>query len=335
VKRQQLILLMLSRHIVSRCDLEALAERVRRQAPEIDVVVTTRHRAEHWRLLPQALRPTLTVVFGPLRKRVWAHGQILDCPKFAKHVELAKLRAAGVPVPDFAVIEPGTRLDPGVWGPYTVVKPTLGARGAEVRIRKTARVRFEAPEAFPPEHPIRKGPLIAQRFVYTGPWAVSYRVCTFFGRALYCWRVEQSHAKRRLEGRWDFHKGSGGVQIIAPSLASTYTLSDDAELIAVAERAHRLAFPDYPYLGFDLVRDAETGEVSVLEANSGGKVLHLSSVMGMSVQREHGIDFYRQLGALERAAERLIEVTRRRARIAPLGRRALARAPEAGAFAGF
>ena len=82
------------------------------------------------------------------------------------------------------------------------------------------------------------------------------------------------------------------------------------------------------------MRDAETGEVSVLEANSGGKVLHLSSAMGVSVQREHGIDFYRQLGALERAAERLVEITRRRARVAPLGRRVLARAPQPGAFAG-
>ncbi len=336
MKRQQLILVMLSRHIVSRSDLEALAERVRRQAPEIDVVVTSRHRAEHWRLLPHAFRPTLTVVFGPLRKRVWAHGEILDCPKLAKHVELAKLRAAGIPVPDFEIIGPGTRLDPAVWGPYTVVKPTLGARGAEVRIRRTGRVRFEAPDAFPPGHPSRKGPLIAQRFVYTGPWAVSYRVCTFLGRALYCWRVEQSHAKRRLEGRWNFagSAAAGGVQIIAPALTSTYTLVDDAELIAVAERAHRLAFPDYPYLGFDLVRDAETGEVSVLEANSGGKVLHLSSTVGASIQRLHGIDLYRQLDAHERAAERLVEITRRRARVAPLGRRVLARAPEPGAFAG-
>ena len=102
------------------------------------------------------------------------------------------------------MIEPGIRLDPAVWGPYVVVKPTLGGRGDDVRIRKTGRVRYEPPESFPPEHRIRKGPLIAQRFVYTGPWAVSYRVCTFFGRALYCWRVEQSHQKRRLESRWQF-----------------------------------------------------------------------------------------------------------------------------------
>jgi hypothetical protein len=44
--------------------------------------------------------------------------------------------------------------------------------------------------------------------------------------------------------------------------------------------------------------------------------------MGADIQRLHGIDFYRQFGALERAAERLIELTRARAKLAPFGRRA-------------
>jgi hypothetical protein len=161
--------------------------------------------------------------------------------------------------------------------------------------------------------------------VYTGRWAVSYRVCTFLGRAQYCWRVEQAHAKRPLEERWGFggrHAASGGgIQIVAPSMKSTYTLVRDEELIALAERAHRLAFPDHLILGFDLVRDADTGEASVLEANSGGAVWHLASPMGVSLQQQHGLDLYRQLGALDRAAEALIEATRRWAIVAPLGRR--------------
>jgi hypothetical protein len=203
-----------------------------------------------------------------------------------------------------------------------VVKPTAGQSGCEVRIRRTRRVRYQPPESFPAGHPIRKGPLLAQRFVYTGPWAVSYRVTTFFGRTLFCWRVEQSHQKRRLESRFAFGgtgEGLGGIQIIAPSRSSTYSLVDDAEVIGLAESAHRLAFPDYPYLGFDLVRDADTGELSVIEVNSGGVTWHLSSQLGRSMQRDHRMDLYGQFGALDRAAERLIELTRSRARRAPLG----------------
>jgi len=321
VKKRLLILTTaLEAESLSRRDLDALAERVRRRAPDIDVMVAGRHRREHWKLLPHAFRPAVTVGFGWLRKRRFLVGEILHCPRTPKHVDLERLRSAGLPVPDWVVVTPGTALDPAVWGPYVVVKPTVGRSGQEVRIRRTERVRYAPSESFPSEHPIWKGPLMAQRFIYTGRWPVSYRVCTFFGRALYCCRAEQSHAKRPLESRFDFPRAGGGVQIIAPSKSSTYTLVDDEEVISLAERAHRRAFPDYPYLGLDVLRDADSGEVSVIEANSGGAVLHLSSKAGTGVQQTHGIDFYRQFGALDRAAERLIEVTRRRAVVAPIGR---------------
>jgi len=321
-KRYRLVLARVAEHVVRRRDLDALAEQVARQAPDIDVVVAGKRRADQWRLLPHAFRPTLTVGFGALRRRRFLTGRILHCPRMPKHVELEKLRSAGIPVPDWVVIEPGTTLDPAVWGPYVVVKPSVGGVGIDVRIRRTGRVRWVAPEAIATEPSNRSAPMLAQRFVYTGPWAVSYRVCSFFGRALYCWRVEQSHEKRPLEGRWQFRTGTGGggIQIIAPSKTSTYTLVADEPVIELAERAHRLAFPDYPYLGFDVLRDAETGELSIIEANTGGLVWHLSSKMGIRMQRAHAIDLYQQFDALARAAEQLVEITRTHAVAAPVGR---------------
>jgi len=322
VKRYRLVLARVFERIVQPRDLLAIAERVERRAPEIEVAVAGKRRAGQWKLLPHAFRPTLTVAFGDLRRSRFLSGRILHCANLLKHTELEQLRAAGIPVPDWVLIEPGVRLDPAVWGPYVVVKPSVGRRGIDIRIRRTGRVRYEAPESFAPGHLTGKGPLIAQRFVYTGPWAVSYRVCTFFGRALYCWRAEQSHQKRRLESRWQFAgtADGGGIQIIAPSKTSTYTLVDDEEVIALAERAHRLAFPDYPYLGVDLLRDVESAQVSVVEANTGGNVWHLSSTTGIGIQRAHGIDLYAQFGALDRAADQLIEATRRQALVAPMGR---------------
>ena len=322
MKRYRLVLARLLNSVVQRRDLAAIAERVEKQAPEIEVALADKRRAGQWKLLPHAFRPTLTVAFGDLMRSRFLSGRILHCATLLKHTELERLRAAGIPVPDWVVIEPDVRLDPAVWGPYVVVKPSAGGRGVDVRIRRTGRVRYQPPESFPPRHAIRKGPLMAQRFVYTGPWAVSYRVCTLFGRALYCWRVEQSHQKRRLESRWEFAgtADGGGIQIIAPSMTSTYTLVDDEEVIALAERAHRLAFPDYPYLGIDLLRDVESGEVSVIEANTGGNVWHLSSRLGISLQRAQGIDLYSQFGALDRAAAQLVDATRQHAMVAPIGR---------------
>jgi hypothetical protein len=322
VKRYRLVLARAREQAVDERDLAALAARVERLAPEIEVAVAGKRRSQQWKLLLHALRPTLTVAFGDLRRGRFLSGRILHCANFSKDEELELLGAAGIPVPDWVVIRPGTQLDPADWGPYVVVKPSVSTSGKDIRIRKTGRVRYQPPGSFQPEHRAQSGPLIAQRFVYTGPWAVSYRVCTFLGRALYCLRVEQSHQKRRLEGRWQFGGSGtgGGIQIIAPSKTSTYSLSHDEQVIDLAERAHRLAFPDYPYLGVDLVRDAESGQLWVIESNTGGGVWHLSSRAGVAVQHAHGIDFYSQFGALDRAAERLVEATRRQARVAPHGR---------------
>jgi hypothetical protein len=321
VKRYRLVLVRVHELVIDEHDLPALAARVEKLAPEIEVVVADVRWRQQWKLLLHARRPTLTVVFGDLRRGRLLNGRILHCAGLRKDQELEQLGAAGIPVPDWVEIRPGTQLDPADWGPYVVVKPTVSRRGEDIRIKKTGRVRYRPPESFPLEHRAHRGPMIAQRFVYTGPWAISYRVCTFLGRALYCWRVEQSHQKRRLESRWEFAGTAtgGGIQIIAPSMTSTYTLYDDEEMIALAERAHRLAFPDYPYLGIDVLRDAESGQLYVVEANTGGGVWHLSSRTGLDIQRAHGIDFYSQFGALDRAAEQLVEVTRRRAMVAPRG----------------
>jgi hypothetical protein len=321
VKRYRLVLVRVRERTVSQVDLDGLAERVEKRAPDIRVGLAGKRKGEQWRLLAHALRPTLTVVFGELRRSRFLSGRILHCANLPKHAELERLRAAGIPVPDWTVIRPGVQLDPAEWGPYVVVKPSVGAQGSDVRIRRTPRVRYQPPESLPLEHRARKGPLIAQRFVYTGPWAVSYRVCTFFGRALYCWRVEQSHQKRPLGSRWHFagDADGGGIQIIAPSRTSTYRLVDDPDVIELAERAHRLAFPGYPYLGVDLLRDAENGRLFVIELNTGGHVWHLSSAVGLGIQCAQGIDFGAQFGALDRAAEQLVEVTRRHAMVAPIG----------------
>ena len=59
---------------------------------------------------------------------------------------------------------------------------------------------------------------------------------------------------------------------------------------------------------------AETGELWVLEANTSGWTWHFSSPTGLRLQQTFGLDFDAQFGGLRRAAEILVEQTRRRAR---------------------
>ena len=93
---------------------------------------------------------------------------------------------------------------------------------------------------------------------------------------------------------------------------SSYALARDADVIALAENAHA-AFPDQPLLGTDIVRDADTGKLYVIECNPRGDAWLLSSDMGRMIEQANGLDFARQFGALDIAAETLIRETRARA----------------------
>src|SRR5581483_1850819 len=242
-------------------------------------------------LLPLWPQPTLSLSLLAADRKLLP-GRYLTGSYMPKHTEYPRLEAAGVPVPKWTVIAPDTRLDPGEWGPYVVEKPSSGWSGACVRIRKTGRVRYVAPENLPHDHRGRFGPMLAQRFVYSGPWPTTYRVITFFGEVLLSYRqTSQSHGPA-LGGRWNF-KEFGGINICSNTRDMTVQLAADDEIIALAERAHRAAFPDFPALAFDIVRDADTGDLFVLECNPQGTWL-FSAAIGLSIQAVNDIKFENQ-----------------------------------------
>ncbi len=80
-----------------------------------------------------------------------------------------------------------------------------------------------------------------------------------------------------------------------------------ARQIALAERAHRTAFPECPVLGFDIVRDVETGELFVLESHTQGSWL-VSGNVGRKMEADNQVDFEGQFGAFEKAAGILARV---------------------------
>jgi hypothetical protein len=277
-----------------RADYEEIARRVDVEAFIVD---TKAGGIADPRFDPAA--PTLTVSPMPIKKFVPPRGPVcqgFEYPKSEQYVRLARL---GVPVPRWVCVSPEISLQPGDWGPYVVVKPDLGRKGAEIFIKRAGRVRYRAPG------------LLAQAFVYTGRWPVNYRVVTLFGRTLLSWRCEADHRFVPLESRWDF-KARGGITVVSNKKDSRYTLAFEPDVIALAEHAHA-AFPDQPLLGTDIVRDADTGALYVIECNPRGDAWLISSVMGRMIERANALDFAAQFGALDIAAETLARETRHRA----------------------
>ena len=293
-------------------DFEEIRRQIAAKADDILVhIVDT--KARHWPISEEVSKlPTVTISFLPIRHFKSPRGPVFQGFEFRKSDQYVRLREIGVSVPDWQIIEADTKLDPDLWGPYVVVKPDLGKKGAEIRVKKTSRVRYKPPEAFPEEHPARNAPMLAQRFVYTGPWACYYRVVTLFGRTLLCWFCEIDHSYPALTSRYGFAE-QGGVTIVSNKKTSRYKLGFDRAVISLAEEAHA-AFPQQPLLGTDIVRDHETGALYVLECNPRGDTWMFSSYTGTEIQNAHNIDFRSQFGGLSLAADVLIEEARRRAR---------------------
>ena len=305
------LILVHQRSKQDRADYEEISGRIEARRDGIAVFIVD-NKDDRWTDRDFDLdAPTLTVSPMPIKRFVPPRGAVCQGHEYPKGEQYARLAQHGLPVPDWVRIEPDTVLDAAAWGPYVVVKPELGRKGAEIFIKRTGRVRYRAPETFPENHPVRKAPLIAQQFVYTGKWPVNYRVVTLFGRRIMCWRCEADHRYVPLKSRWDF-KAKGGITVVSNKQDSRYELASDSDVIALAEQAHR-AFPDQPLLGTDIVRDADDGELYVIECNPRGDAWLISSDMGRMIERANGLDFAAQFGALEAAAEVLVRETRARA----------------------
>ena len=130
-----------------------------------------------------------------------------------------------------------------------------------------------------------------QEFIYTGPWPVSYRVATLFGKAIWSWRVEASHERRALRGPDVFADGAtgGGMSIVSTGQGCRFELNCEPDVIALAEQAHG-AFAEIPLLGVDIIREQPSGKLYVIEANSCGRTWHFSGTKGRAIQRQFGFD---------------------------------------------
>jgi glutathione synthase/RimK-type ligase-like ATP-grasp enzyme len=223
----------------------------------------------------------------------------------SKSEEYSVLARAGISVPRWVTLREDELPNLEGFGAYVVRKPDYGAKGAEVRIVKRERVRWKRVVTS------AAGPsptLLVQEFIYTGPWPVSYRVNTLFGRVLYCVRITGNASRPILRGPDDFDgRGSGNsVSIVSNARDSKAEFCNDVDIIRFGERAAR-AFPDLPMLGVDILKQAGTGRLFVTEVNALGHNWNFSK----EFRDDFGIDVAKQFDGLRKAAYILAEQTQR------------------------
>jgi hypothetical protein len=293
-------------------DWNTVARHVRDIDPRIETFVVRGDMRNSYSRRKAARRPSLVfspgllTAFRPSRGKVYQGGPV---PKLE---QLDLLEAAGVNVPRTRVLTPDLRLDPTEWGDFIIVKPTdlaTSSHGRGIQLMRTSRVRFIAPEDYPADHPGRLGPMIVQQFVNTGDRIALYRVLTLFGEPLYC---------QLMLGRDKRIDLSAPDEIIERAVVATQAINDeqtfvnDADVIAVARTAHA-AIPEVPLKGCDIIRDAGTGTLYVLELNPGGNTWHFSSDYLAKIRAASGPEFEKQrrdqFDAMRTAARVLVERT--------------------------
>lgn len=301
----------------SLADWHAIAKAVGKIDPTIATVVVSAHVADHGAAEYAASRPTLVFSPGPLGRFIPRRGKIYCGKPIHKFEQLRRLAEAGVRVPRTAMLRPDTRFDPAEWGEFVIVKPTdiaSSSHGDGITLMRTERVRYVAPGDYPPGHPGRAGPMVVQYFVDTGPHISTYRVLTLFGRPLYCQIVQSVEARAELSA--DDNAIASMTIAIQGVRSKSKQFIYEADVIALAAAAYR-AIPEVPLQGCDIIREARTGAIYVLELNPGGNTWHFSSTQQAESRAKDGPEFeqirHTQLDAFGSAAHVLAERTRNEA----------------------
>ncbi|MDF2995270.1 MAG: hypothetical protein K0R27_907 [Xanthobacteraceae bacterium] len=310
-------------------DFFEIKQLVEAKAPDIRVVVVSNrsHSVATLRALPPL--PTLIVSPYQLNKGFTPDRGVIHAGQLiTKDVQQALLEKAKIPVPPSVVLAPGVQLDSAVFGDLVIVKPLEPAKtshGDWIQLRRTTDVTYEPPETLPAHHPARLAPMLAQRFIDTGPKATSHRVLTLYGEPLYALRVASKVAMPDLAGSDDELR-----QASAASNGDLRTVEffEDEAIFDLARRVHAVA-PDVPLKGVDVLRDVRDGSLWVIEFNPGGNTWGFSTRSGARTRRRMQTEFpedhpdaeaagrrnyIKHLDGFRRAADVLIEQTRRCAR---------------------
>jgi hypothetical protein len=292
-------------------DWLTVKEKITVRAPDIEVRIVNNvlpfTEAGRW----QTTRPSL--VFSPLHLINFkpSGGTVYAGRQLDKFIEARRLAKAGVPVPKTTRLVPGLKLRPETWGEYVIVKPSGegSSLGRGVRLVRTDEIDVLSRRLAATER------LIVQTYVdATDELGRQYdfRVMTIFGRPIMSQRRTRDQPLAPLAEIAS--RPDGIVASNDESLHRERSAEIDDEALRLAERV-AAAIPEIPCLALDVVREKSTGQLFVLETNSGGNTWHFSSA---AAQAHYTPLFRRQLYAqfsvLDVTADVLIERTRAEAR---------------------
>jgi hypothetical protein len=293
-------------------DFQAIVRIIQGLAPDIEVFIASNDIPSSVTRRRASKRPTMIfspgnlLQFRPLRGRIYSGSPI---PKLE---QIARFKAAGLPVPASAEIGPDIVLPAAAFGTYVVVKPgfSQASQGHHITLTRREAVCFQPRLGYPQDHPGRHGPMFAQQFIDTGPFVNHHRVLTLFGAPLLAFKTTSQAPRPPLDSPDDV-LATIAVKARRRDGPIARELTWDADILELARRTYS-ALPEIPLQGVDIIREAASGSLFVLEANPGGNTW-IFSKGDMTARLKNALGVERltdQFDAFATAAKVLIERTR-------------------------
>ncbi len=254
--------------------------------------------------------PTKVISMLPLKKFTPKWAEIWQQKNYTKIDEYTLLDQAGIPVPKWISVYENQKPDLSGFSDYVVVKPALGWKGAFVRITKREKVSYR-PITTELMDGVVSPALIAQEYIHTGAWPISYRVTTVFGEPIFMFRSSANANRLPLIGSTFDSQFFVGRSIVATAIGCSRDAEVPKEVIHLAQEAHQKAFPDIPLLGFDIVQDIRTNKLFVLEVNAFGRTYLLSDEDSKRNLDEFGFDLHKQFGGIKAVARGIYQRLKR------------------------
>jgi hypothetical protein len=293
-------------------DFQAIGKIIQELALDIEVFIANNNIPSSVTRRRASRRPTLIfspgklLRFHPVRGKVYAG---LPIPKIE---QIKRFKAAGLPVPPTLEITPNVKLAGEKFGSYVVVKPGFSetSRGQNITLMRRESVRFQPRHSFPEDHPGRYGPMLVQRFIDTGLFVNHHRVLTLFGTPLVAFKTIAENARPSLDG---LGEQLANVHMKARRRDGPIKreFTSDADILDLARRTYS-AIPEAALQGVDIIREAKSRKLYVLEVNPGGNTW-IFSKGDMTVRLKAALGVERltdQFDAFRTVAKVLIERTR-------------------------
>ena len=271
VQPQYSIVMIYPPRIFNPHDYVKIANRVKERSKEmlVHILPDLEQRPAIYAKLTEL--PSLTFCPMHLKKFRPPRGKVFCGQPIAKSRQMRLLAKSGVRVPRWTFYSPDKIYSESEWGRFVIVKPDAfgyASKGRGVELVRTSSLRTPA---LTRSRASKKGPMIVQRFLDTGPYSEDYRVVTLFGSALYALKRRSLVPLEDLDSAGS-DRSSKGVVSNAEAGERDVHYCYEKDVLAFAAAVYR-AIPEVPFQAIDVRRDRNDGRLYCLEINPGGKHL--------------------------------------------------------------